>query len=58
MEYLADTGVCVSGGVQNRSRGKEVKDGSSKSSKAREESPAGSVKREKKSGLRGIRGLV
>ncbi|KAK0388588.1 hypothetical protein NLU13_4831 [Sarocladium strictum] len=46
------------GGVQNRSRGKEAKEGSMKPSKARDESPAGSMKREKRSGLRGIRGLV
>lgn len=48
----------MSGGVQNRSRGKEAKEGSMKPSKARDESPAGSMKREKRSGLRGIRGLV
>lgn len=44
---------CVAGGVQNRSR-KDVKE--AKVPKGREESPAGTAK--KKSGLRGIRGLV
>ncbi|KAH8172776.1 hamartin protein [Sarocladium implicatum] len=44
------------GGVQNRSRGKDAKDGKAQAS--REESPAGTTKKEKKSGLRGIRGLV